>query len=104
MKSGLDSWLKQATRNLSKTSAAQVGTEIGEHYESTREAAMGGGATAEQADELALTALGDAKTANRQYRQVLLTSAEARLLREGNWESRAICSHRLLKSMLLAIP
>jgi len=101
---GLDRWLKQATRHLSSDSAVQVRTEIREHYESAREAAMDGGATADQADLLALTALGDAKTANRQYRKVLLTSAEARLLREGNWESQAVCSHRLLKSLVLSMP
>ena len=41
----LDTWLKQATRHLSKGSVAQVRTEIQEHYESARETAMSGGAT-----------------------------------------------------------
>jgi GTP cyclohydrolase III len=63
----LDNWLKQATRYLSKDSVAQVRTEIQEHYESAREAAMirPGGVTPEEADRLALAALGDAKAANR---------------------------------------
>lgn len=100
----LDSWLKQAMRRLSKDSASRVRTEIREHYESAREAAMSGGATAEDADRLAVTALGDAKAANRQYRKVLLTSAEARMLREGNWEARAICSRPWVKWLLLAMP
>jgi hypothetical protein len=34
----------------------------------------------------------------------MLTSGEARLLREGNWEAAAICSHAGLKWLLLAIP
>src|SRR5262249_53008159 len=33
-----------------------------------------------------------------------LTSAEARLLREGNWESRAVCSHRLVKLLVRWMP
>src|SRR5579872_3588438 len=104
MPNGLDRWLKQATRHLASDSAGQVRGEIREHYESAREAAINNGATAHQADQLALAALGDAKTANRQYRKVLLTTAEARLLREGNWESRAICSHRISRPLLLAAP
>lgn len=101
---GLDRWLNQATRHLSKDSAAQVKTEIREHYESAREAAENSGATADEADQMALNALGDARRANRQYRKVLLTSAEARLLGEGNWESRVICSHRLVRSLVRWIP
>ena len=58
----------------------------------------------EEADRSAVVALGDAKTANHQYRNVLLTSAEARLLNEGNWEARAVCSIAGLKWMLLAAP
>jgi len=100
----LETWLKKATRDLSAASAAQVRTEIQEHYESAREAAMSGDATADEADRLAVTALGDAKAANRQYRDVLLTSAEARMLREGNWEARAVCSRPWLKWLLLAVP
>ena len=100
----LETWLKQATRHLSEDSVAQVRSEIEEHYESAREAAMHGGATADEAVRLALHDLGDAKTANRQYRSVLLTSAEASILREGNWEARAICSRPWLKWMLLAMP
>lgn len=100
----LDSWLNRATRHLSKDSLAQVRTEIQEHYESAREAAIESGATADEADRLALADLGDAKAANRQYRRVLLTSAEARMLREGSWEARAVCSRPWLKRLLLAMP
>lgn len=50
---GLDSGLNRATRHLSKDSLAQVRTEIQEHYESAREAAIGSGATADEADRLA---------------------------------------------------
>jgi hypothetical protein len=100
---GLETWLKQATRGLSKDSAAQVRTEIREHYESAREAAMSGGANAHEADAQAVAALGNAKTGNCQYRNVLLTSAEARLLREGNGEARAVCARPWVKALLLAM-
>jgi hypothetical protein len=96
MSTELEIWLKQATRQLSKDSAARVRTEILEHYD----AAMSGGATS----EAALNALGDARVANRQYRQVLLTSAEAKLLGDGNREERMVCSYPWLKGILLAIP
>jgi hypothetical protein len=104
MTTGLDTWLRQATRQLSSKSAAQVRSEIQAHYESARDSAMNDGATADEADRLALTALGDAKAANCEYRRVLLTSAEARMLSDGNWEARAVCSRPLLKWLLRAIP
>jgi hypothetical protein len=100
----LESWLKQATRRLSAASVAQVRSEIGQHYECAREAAMSSGATAEEADRSAVSALGDAKAANRQYRRVLLTSGEARLLGEGNWEARLVCSRSWVKRLLLVLP
>jgi hypothetical protein len=100
----LDSWLKQATRHLSRDSAAQVRVEIQEHFESGLEAAMGRGASRQEAEQRAVAALGLAKAANRQYRMVMLTSGEARMLREGNWEARAVCSNPWLKRILLGAP
>jgi len=100
----LDVWLRRATRYLSHDSASQVRTEICEHFESAREAALQTGATESEAGRLALAALGDAGVANRQYRGVLLTRTEARLLRGSNWEARAICSHRPVKLALVALP
>jgi hypothetical protein len=94
----LETWLKQATRHLSATSAAQVRSEIQEHYESARDDALGARAASEDADRMALASLGDAATAGRQYRKVLLTASEDRLLREATWEARAICSR--LRSLL----
>ncbi|HEY1658033.1 MAG TPA: hypothetical protein VGG14_06785 [Candidatus Sulfotelmatobacter sp.] len=99
----LESWLTQATRHLARDSAAQVRAEIQEHYESAREAAMATGATPDEADRQAVAALGDARAANCQYRKVLLTSAEARILRQGNWEAQAICSRAWLKKSLISI-
>ncbi|MGB9074766.1 MAG: hypothetical protein WCC22_19170 [Terriglobales bacterium] len=101
---GLDNWLRQATRHLSKDSADKVRAEILEHYESAWEEAVSGGATADEADRLVVAALGDAKTANCQYRRVLLTAAEARMLRKGEWEAQAICSRPWVKWLLLAMP
>jgi hypothetical protein len=104
MTTELEIWLKQATRHLSSNSAAQVRTEIQEHYESAREVSILGGATADEADRLAVAALGDTRAANRQYRKVLLTSSEARILRDCNWEARAVCSRAWLKWLLLGMP
>lgn len=100
----LNDWLQRATRHLAKESAAQVRAEIREHYESAREAAIAGGASSEDAEREALSALGDARMANCQYRRVLLTSGEARILRESNWEARAVCSRPWLKGLILAMP
>ena len=99
----LEIWLTQATRRLAQESAAQVRAEIQEHYESGRESAMIKGATADEADRQAVAALGDARTANRQYLEVLLTSAEAKMLRQGNWEARVLCSRAWLKQTLVAL-
>jgi hypothetical protein len=100
----LSNWLQQATRRLAKDSIAQVQTEIQDHYESAREAAIAAGAANDEADRQAILSLGDPKTANRQYRQVLLTSTEARMLRDVNWEARAFCSRPWLKWLLLLLP
>jgi hypothetical protein len=100
----LDNWVRQATRHLSRGSAARVRAEILQHYDAAKDSAISSGATAEEADRTAMTALGDAKTVNCQYRNVLLTSDEAKMLGEGNWEAKAVCSRPWLKWVLLAIP
>jgi hypothetical protein len=100
----LDSWLRDATRRLSKDSAARVRAEILEHYELAREASIDGGATVEEAERFALAALGDAKVANLEYRKVLLTSGEARMLRDARWEARVVGSRPWLWWLLLPIP
>lgn len=100
----LENWLTKATCGLAAASADRVRSEIRDHYESAFETAISSGASADDADRAAVAALGDAKTANRQYRRVLLTSSEARMLREGNWEARAVCSHTWMKWLLPAIP
>jgi len=92
LNSTLEAWLKQATCGLAANSLARVRTEIQQHYESAVHANLARGATEEGADRAALASLGDASTANRQYRKVLLTASEARFLRESRWESRALCS------------
>jgi uncharacterized membrane protein len=81
---------------LSAESAAQVRAEIEEHYR----AAIASGAT----DEEAVMALGDPAVANRQYRLVLLTTAEAKHLRAAVRETRAVCARRGLRSIFIATP
>ena len=98
----LDVWLNQAVRHLSKDSAEIVRREIQEHYEAAREAALRDGVDPGQAELIAVQALGDARVANRQYRNVLLTSSEAAVLRQSSSESRMICSNKRMKWMLLS--
>jgi hypothetical protein len=98
----LEMWLKRATRCLSADSTAQVRAEIEEHFESAREAALAGGAAEADAERAALAALGDAAAANRQYRRVLLTKGEARMLRNSGWDVRVACRNSWLKWVVLA--
>lgn len=86
----LDIWLERATRGLSEESAAQVRREIADHYQSARDAVIEAGAAVNMAEQSALSELGEASAANRQYRRVLLTAAEARLLRADTVEARAL--------------
>ncbi|MCX6610085.1 MAG: hypothetical protein NTW74_04455 [Acidobacteria bacterium] len=91
----LETWLEQATRTLSKDSAQQVRTEIEDHYHAACEKTTPGEA---------LLALGDPKAANRQYRQTLLTSAEATFLRSSKCEAQALCTRPLLKWLSRSAP
>lgn len=100
----LNLWLAKATHRLSKDSALKVRAEIEQHYEMAREAAISRGVPPEEASRIALCELGDAREANCAYRKVMLTSAEARLLRESNLESRAVCSNPWLKWTALSLP
>ncbi len=92
----LEQWLAQATRRLSKDSDAQVRAEILEHYES----ALATGAS----KSAAIDALGDPRAANHQYRKVLLTSAEAKVLQAGRREIRFLSARPGMKWKLLAVP
>jgi hypothetical protein len=100
----LDLWLARATRQLSTDSAAQVCSEIAQHYESSREAAIASGKSADEADRAALAALGDAKDANCQYRHVLITRNEERILRSSGREAQFFCATPFRKSLLIAVP
>ena len=96
----LENWLRLATRHLSKDAIAKVRTEIAEHYESAYEAAVASGAGLEEAARRAVNDLGDPRIANCDYRRVLLTAQEARLLSGGKWEAQAVCSRPWLKSLI----
>lgn len=100
----LDTWLARATRQLSADSAAQVRTEIAQHYESAREDALATGVASDEADRAAVAALGDPKSANGQYREVLLTRSEARLLRSSACEAKFFSSTPLRKRLLILVP
>lgn len=98
----LELWLKLATRQLSRDDAAKVRTEISEHFEASRDAALSAGATADDAARQAIAQLGDPRVANCGYRQVLLTSEEARLLSQSRWEANAVCSRSWIKPVSFA--
>ncbi len=100
----LEQWLMRASKCLSAESHTRVRAEILDHYEASRDEAIGNGATLQEAEAMALRALGDPGKANRLYRQSLLTSGEARFLRRGNSEVRAICSRPFLKWLVLGSP
>ena len=100
----LEQWLMRASKCLSAESHTRVRAEILDHYEASRDEAIGNGATLLEAEAMALRALGDPGRANRLYRQSLLTSSEAKLLRQGNWEARAVCSRPVLKWIVLGLP
>jgi hypothetical protein len=65
----IDQWIAIATSKLAPESAEQVRREIGEHYH----CALAAGAWD-------IASLGDPRKANREYRKVLLTAAEARFV------------------------
>lgn len=90
----LDQWLKVATRGLSTESAAQVRKEIQEHYE----AALEGGDS-----QTSLAALGDARVANMQYRRVLLTASEAKLLQRSTGDAWIFSSRPWVQGLLLLV-
>lgn len=91
----IESWLDTATCGLAKDGAARVREEMVAHYESARDEALADGAPAEEADRVALAALGSAKAAKRANREVHVTAWESRLLREDEWVGRVMCSRRL---------
>lgn len=98
----IEQWLERATRCLSQESRAIASREILEHLEEARNVALASGSVLTAAE--ALKAIGDPREANRLYRRTLLTSREARLLHQGNWEARAICSNSMLKRLLVLVP
>jgi hypothetical protein len=99
----LETWLRRATCRLSVESCEQVRCEIQDHFDSAREEARAAGATPEEAVRAAVESLGNPRSANLQYRKVMLTRAEAALLRESGWEARAVCRNRSLIVIPLAI-
>jgi hypothetical protein len=92
----LETWLRQVTCRLSAESSEQVRSEIQDHFDSAREEALAAGVAPDEAVRTALESLGNPRAANLKYRKVMLTRAEAALLRESGWEARAVCRYRSL--------
>jgi len=76
----LESWLERATFWLAPASAEKVREEIREHFESAFEAERERGVSRYSAEQTAVKSLGSPAAANRQYRKVLLTVSEAKML------------------------
>lgn len=92
----LESWLLRATHNLAPSSAEQVRREIQQHYSSAIESGAG--------PQEAVASLGTPEDANRQYRKVLLTVSEAKLLNAGAGETRFLCRNAELRWGIRAFP
>ena len=101
--SELEQWLKVAICGLARDAAVEVRREILEHFEAARESFLTNGCEEEKAAGLALAALGDARVANREYRRVLLTAEEAKVLREGAVDAKIFCSNGWLRPGILAL-
>ena len=72
----LEQWLSEATHGLCAASVERVRAEINEHYTSAIESEGAVDDDPVRVERRAVAALGDAKTANRQYRRVLLTESD----------------------------
>jgi hypothetical protein len=70
----LEEWLRVATRGLCADAVTRVRAEIADPDQSALESAAAAGVDAEEAERRAVAELGDARTAGRQYRRVLLTT------------------------------
>jgi len=73
-------WLDIATCGLDAGAVAAVSGEVLEHYHEAREAAVAAGAHPVEADLCALQALGDPRTARREFLRVHLTEYEILML------------------------
>ena len=98
-----DDWLKQATRGLASESADRVRAENQHRYDSARAAAISQHADPIAAESIAISALGDANTANFHYRCALLTATEAGILRQGARERDFIVPHPWFPFLFLAV-
>lgn len=92
----LEQWLDVATRTLSAESAARARAEIQEHYNAARESGA--------SHDHAVASLGSPDAAHRQYRKVLLTASEDKILRAGSGEARFICRNAELRWGFRALP
>jgi hypothetical protein len=96
----INDWIDVAARGLAKDPRARVREETLAHYESAREEGLRQGTSEQEADAAALASLGNARTANRQYKKVHLTERESTLIRCDELLVRAIQA----RPYLLLIP
>lgn len=102
----LQQWLSIATRRLSTGAVLQVEAEITSHYDSALEAALADGLSDAEAAARALESLGDPKSANREYRRVLLTNLEVTWLANftrSEREQHSVLNRRVRKGVAVTL-
>jgi len=86
----INDWIGVAACGLSKDAWVRVREETYAHYESAREESLREGASEEHANAAALSSLGNARTANKQYKKIHLTEWENKLMRQDECSTRAL--------------
>ena len=96
----MEKWLQAATRGLAVESAERVGNEIREHVEFASEEFVARGVAQAEANRLAVEGLGSARLANKEYRRVLLTEGDARILRRSAADAELFCRRSWLRGLV----
>jgi hypothetical protein len=96
----INDWIGVAARGLAKDAWVRVREEIYGHYESAREESLQQGASEQRASAAALSSLGNARAANKQYKKIHLTEWENKLIRQDECATMAL--HR--RPYLLIVP
>jgi hypothetical protein len=86
----INAWIDVAACGLAKDAWVRVREETYAHYESARDESLRQGASEQHANAVALSTLGNARAANRQYKRIHLTEWESKLIRQDECAAKAI--------------
>jgi len=95
----IEDWLEVATRDLCYDARERVREEVEAHYAAARDEALIDNLSEEMANAWALTVLGDAREANKNFTALHLTATDLQSL-EGSLHSMSNTKRRLLTSLL----